>query len=158
MSRDSDHGRVGMRAFFEVAKLWELNDIERLRLLGQSDEDVIHAWANGECPDVSKDTLERISYILGIFRAINTLLPIPERADAWMRKPNQAPIFAGRSALDRMTDGEIEDLKIVREYLDAEASPLDYPNRMFGVLKNKIDIPDDFDELPDDLINTMEGR
>ena len=49
-------------------------------------------------------------------------------------------------------------MKIVRQYLDAEAPPLDYPNRMFAVLKGKIEIPDDFDELPDDIISAMEGR
>ena len=74
-----------------------------------------------------------------------------------MRKPNKAPIFDGRSALDRMTDGSIEDLKIVRQYLDAEAQPLDYPNRFFCVLKGKVEITDDLDELPDD-INANDGR
>lgn len=122
MIRDSDHGRVALRAFFEIAKQWELNDIEMLRLLGQPDDDVIDAWSNDEGPDVSKDTLERISYILGIFKAINILLPIPERANAWMRKPNRAPIFGGRSALDRMTAGNVSDLYVVRKYLDAQLS------------------------------------
>lgn len=120
MGRDSEHGRVALLAFFEIAKQWELNDIERLRLLGQTDDDVIYAWANDEGPDVSKDTLERISYILGIFKAINILLPIPERANAWMRKPNNAPIFGGQSALDRMTAGNVSDLYVVRKYLDAQ--------------------------------------
>ncbi|MFW2349833.1 MbcA/ParS/Xre antitoxin family protein [Qipengyuania sp.] len=120
MSRERDNGRVGLRAFFEIAKLWELNDIEMLRLLGQTDHDVVDAWANEEGPDVSKDTLERISYILGIFKAINILLPIPERANVWMRKPNKAPIFGGHSALKRMTAGNVSDLYVVRKYLDAE--------------------------------------
>lgn len=120
MSRDSDHGRVALRAFFEIAKQWELNDIERVRLLGQTDDGVIDDWANDEGPDLSKDTLERISYILGIFKAINILLPMPKRANAWMRKPNRAPIFGGRSALDRMTAGNVSDLYVVRKYLDAQ--------------------------------------
>lgn len=120
MSGESDNGRVGLRAFFEIAKLWELNDIERLRLLGQTDHDVIHAWANEEGPDVSKDTLEWISYILGIFKAINILLPIRERASAWIRKPNEAPLFGGQSALERMTAGNVSDLYVVRKNLDAQ--------------------------------------
>lgn len=120
MSRESDHGRVALRAFFEIAKQWELNDIERLRLLGQPDGSVIDAWAIDEGPDVSKDTLERISYILGIFKAINILLPIPERANAWMRSPNRALMFGGQSALDRMSAGNVSDLYIVRKYLDAQ--------------------------------------
>ena len=120
MSLDRDHGRLALRAFFEIAKQWELDDLERLRLLGQTDHNVVDAWANDEGPDVSKDTLERISYILGIFKAINILLPIPERANAWMRKPNRAPIFGGQSALERMKAGNVSDLYVVRKYLDAQ--------------------------------------
>lgn len=109
-----------MRAFFSMAKVWELNDAERLILLGQTDPNVIDAWAGDEGPDVSKDTLERISYILGIFNAINILLPRPELATAWMREPNKAPLFGGQSALDRMTAGNVSDLYVVREYLDGQ--------------------------------------
>lgn len=120
MTREGDKGRVGLRALFEIAKLWDLKAVEMAQLLGQTDHDVIDAWASEEGPDVSKDTLERISYILGIFKAINILLPIPERANAWMRKPNQAAIFGGQSALERMTAGNVSDLYVVRKYLDAQ--------------------------------------
>lgn len=152
------NARGALDTVFNIAKVWGLSEDEEAAILGQSDLEVLLAWKNGSGPDIGEETILRISYVLGIFRAINTLLPIPERADAWMRKPNKAPILGGRSALDRMTDGDIEDLKIVRQYLDAEAPPLDYPSRMFGVLKGKIEIPDDFDELPDDIIAAMEGR
>lgn len=57
-----------------------------------------------------------------------------------------------------MTDGDIEDLKVVRQYLDAEAPPLDYPDRMLDVLKGKIEIPDDFNDLPDGIIAVIESR
>ena len=42
----------------------------------------------------------RISYVLGIYRALQILLPEPERADAWVRRPNDAVPFGGRSALE----------------------------------------------------------
>ncbi len=150
--------RGGLSAVFKIAKAWGLSEDEEAAILGQPDREVLRAWKEESGPEIGKETKLRMSYVLGIFRAINTLLPVPDVADAWMRKPNEAPIFGGRSALDRMTDGQIEDLKIVRQYLDAEAPPLDYPNRMFAVLKGKIEIPDDFDELPDDIISAMEGR
>ena len=43
-----------------------------------------------------------------------------ERADAWLRKPNDAPLFGGRTALDRMLAGQVSDLFVVRQYLDAQ--------------------------------------
>ncbi|MBY6013593.1 MbcA/ParS/Xre antitoxin family protein [Qipengyuania gaetbuli] len=155
---ENGNARGALDAVFKIARAWGLSEHEEAVILGQPDHEALRAWKDGKGPEIDKETVLRMSYVLGIFRAINTLLPIPERADAWIRKPNKAPIFDGRSALDRMTDGAIEDLKIVRQYLDAEAPPLDYPNRMFGVLKGKIEISDDFDELPDDIIATMEGR
>lgn len=150
--------RVALDTVLNVTKAWSLNEIEEAAILGQPDLEVLRAWKKESGPEISEETILRMSYILGIFRAINTLLPIPERADAWMRKPNKAPIFGGRSALQRMTDGNIDDLKIVRQYLDAEAPPLDYPDRMLGVLKGKIVFPEDFNDTPDDIIAAMEGR
>jgi hypothetical protein len=38
----------------------------------------------------------------------------------WVRKPNRARLFGGRPALDRMLGGQIADLFVVREYLDAQ--------------------------------------
>ncbi|WP_370542917.1 hypothetical protein [Halomonas sp. KM-1] len=40
--------------------------------------------------------LERMSLILGIYKALQILLP---RADAWLRRPNHNPLFAGQLPL-----------------------------------------------------------
>jgi hypothetical protein len=45
---------------------------------------------------------------------------VAERADEWVRRPNAAPLFGGRSALDRMLGGQVADLYVVRQYLDAQ--------------------------------------
>ena len=67
-----------------------------------------------------KDALERISYILGIYKALQILLPDEKAADQWVKRPNTAPLFGGRSALDRMMSGQVADLFVVRQYLDAQ--------------------------------------
>jgi hypothetical protein len=69
---------------------------------------------------LAQDTLERISYVMGIYKAINILLPQTAQAAAWIRKPNQAQLFAGKSALDIMLQGRVADLSDVRRYLDSE--------------------------------------
>ena len=68
---------------------------------------------------LTRDTLERVSYILGIYKALQILLPDPAAADAWVRKPNTAPLFGGAAALQRMLSGNVADLYVVRQYLDA---------------------------------------
>jgi hypothetical protein len=39
-------------------------------------------------------------------------------ADAWVRKPNTAAVFGGRTALQHMLAGNVSDLNFVRRYLD----------------------------------------
>ena len=69
---------------------------------------------------LSADTLERISYVMGIYKALRILLPTEEAANDWVKKPNTARGFNGKSALDRMLAGRVIDLADVRRYLDAE--------------------------------------
>ncbi|WP_341632132.1 MbcA/ParS/Xre antitoxin family protein [Sphingomonas agri] len=119
-TRVADLGGPALRTFFKLAKAWGLSEKEQMKLLGLNSRSTLHAWRAGRVSKVSRDTLERISYLLGIFKAINILLPDTKRADEWMRLPNRAPLFGGRSALDRMTTGNIGDLYVVRQYLDAQ--------------------------------------
>ncbi len=118
--RVTDLGGPALRTFFNLAKTWNLSEQEQMRLLGLASRSTLHAWKSGKVAKVSRDTLERISYLLGIFKALNILLPDPKRADEWMRLPNKASLFGGGSALDRMTTGNIGDLYVVRQYLDAQ--------------------------------------
>lgn len=66
------------------------------------------------------DVLERISYILGIYKALHLLFADRAQADGWVRRPNAALMFGGRSALERMLAGDVADLHAVRQYLDAQ--------------------------------------
>ena len=91
-----------------------------MKLLGNPPRSTFYRWKQGAKVALPHDTLERISYIFGIYSALQVLLPRPEAADAWIRKPNAAPLFGGRSALDRMLSGQVGDLYLVRQYLDAQ--------------------------------------
>jgi hypothetical protein len=110
----------GLRAFFNLAERWKLRVAEQRKLLGDPPESTFYKWKRERDGVLSRDTLERISYLLGIFKALAILFPQAERADAWLRKPNSAPTFGGRSALERMLSGNVADLYVVRSYLDAQ--------------------------------------
>ena len=109
-----------LRAFFRIADLWQLSIAEQMTLLGVSARSTFFKWKRNADVELPKDTLERISYLLGIYKALQILLPDPHAADAWVRRPNQAPLFGGRSALERMLSGHVADLFVVRRYLDAQ--------------------------------------
>ncbi len=109
-----------LRTFFRIADLWALSVEEQMTLLGTTSRSTFFKWKRAKDVTLPKDTLERISYILGIYKALQVLLPDEQAADAWIRKPNAAPPFGGQSALDRMLSGYVSDLYVVRQYLDAQ--------------------------------------
>jgi len=113
-------GAAGLRAFARIAELWHLSIAEQLTLLGLSSRSTFFKWRKDSQVRLPRDTLERISYILGIYKALQLLLPDTRAADEWIRRPNEAAVFGGRSALDRMLSGNVSDLYIVRQYLDAQ--------------------------------------
>jgi hypothetical protein len=113
-------GAAGLRAFERIAQLWHLSIAEQLTLLGLSSRSTYFKWRKESQVRLPRDTLERISYILGIYKALQLLLPDTRAADEWVRRPNEAPLFGGRSALDRMLSGNVADLYLVRQYLDAQ--------------------------------------
>lgn len=110
---------AGLRAFARIAQAWSLSVDEQLCLLGQPPRSTFFAWRRH--PDralLSRDTLERLSNLLGIYKSLQILLPDAQAADLWVRRPNTAAPFGGRSALDRMLAGNVADLNLVRRYLD----------------------------------------
>jgi len=108
-----------LRTFFNIADKWQLGPDEQMKLLGVSARSTFYKWKKDTEVALPRDTLERISYIFGIYKALQILFP-NEAADAWVKKANSAKLFTGRSALERMLSGNVADLYVVRQYLDAQ--------------------------------------
>ena len=113
-----------LRTFFRIAKLWSLSVDEQMILLGLTARSTFFKWKKNPNTALPKDTLERVSYILGVYKDLQILLPDEKAADEWVRRPNAALPFGGRSALDRMLSGQVADLFVVRQYLDAQRGGL----------------------------------
>lgn len=110
---------IALKAFFNITHKWNLTSEQERILLGTSTP-TFYRWKKDKNGSLTKDTLERISYILGIYKALRILLPSEEAANSWIKKPNKAPLFNGKSALDKLLVGRVIDLADVRRYLDAE--------------------------------------
>lgn len=109
-----------LRTFFSISERWRLSAAERQRLLGLKASTYFKYQRDPANAHLSRDTLERISYVLGIYKALQILLPRREAADAWIRRANGAAIFNGHAPLDLMLAGKVSDLYVVRRYLDGE--------------------------------------
>lgn len=107
-----------LRTFFRIAEAWGLKEQEQMRLLGLDSRSTFQSWKRGTVSAIPRDALERISYVLGIYKGLQILLP--RTADEWVRKPNANPLFGGGSALDRMASGNVADLYVVRQFIDAQ--------------------------------------
>lgn len=108
--------------FFEIASRWKLSRDEQAVLLGLDSADVECLEGTLSSAALSDETRARLSGVLEISGALQVLLPIPERADAWVRQPNAASIFGGATALSYMLRGRLSDVHDVARYLLAQSS------------------------------------
>lgn len=117
---DDELAGPGLKAFFSITEKWGLNDQQKISLLGNPSRSTFYKWKGQEVKSLTKDQLERISYIVGIHKALRILFSNTESCYRWVTKTNTAPLFGGKSALDRMLSGNVSDLFVVRQYLDAQ--------------------------------------
>lgn len=116
-SRPAVDHQAAKRAFFRIMDRGGVIDAEASVLLGRPSRSTFYAYKKGAGGQLTSDRLERISYVLGIYKALQHLFIQAEQADAWMRKPN--PAFGGRSALEHALGGHVVDLAAVCSHLYA---------------------------------------
>ncbi len=106
-----------VRGFFRIADLWGLGRAERAILLATSQRS-IDRWKNdADSAELTRDQVERISYVLGIYSVLHSILGESALANDWVRRPNAD--FGEAPPLKRMLAGNVGDLAEVRRYVDA---------------------------------------
>ncbi len=108
---------AAMDAFQGLAELWQLSTEDQLLLLGSPGRSTFFKWKK-EGGSIPRDTVERISHLLAIHKALEILLPDTRAADSWVRRENG--FFNGQSALEVMRGGQVIDIYRVRQYVDAQ--------------------------------------
>jgi hypothetical protein len=110
-----------LRGFFAIMEAWEVGPEDSRVILGEPARRTYYEWRKGSAPRVPMDTLRRIGYVAGIYKALQILYSDPRLADEWVKRPNKA--FGGASPLARMLGGDVTDLAAVRAYTDAARAP-----------------------------------
>ena len=107
------------KAFFKIANAWKIRDEEAKQLLGGISNGAFYQLKGGELKTpLDQDRLVRVSLMVGIFKALNTLYS-QELADAWISLPNSNPMFAGDTPLAYMVKGGQPAMMRLRQLLDA---------------------------------------
>jgi hypothetical protein len=108
-----------LKGFFRLAEHWQLRDEDAKQLLGGITNGPYYEMKRQPSGRVlDTDRLLRISYLLGIFSALNVLHGQP-LADEWIRLPNANRIFGGGTPLAYMINGGLPAMNTVRRLLDA---------------------------------------
>jgi len=111
-----------LRTVFNILQAWEVKVKHFGILLGVS-QPTMYRWKANPAAAAkanSRDLEERLSYILGIYKALQILLPDSQSADSWVNRPNTAAVFGGRTPLERILGGKVADLYEVRRWLDGQ--------------------------------------
>ena len=114
-----DMAEAGMRGLARMGDHWGLTVEEQRILLGGLPKTTYYAMLKGQAHTVSRDTLERLSLLLGIWANLEILLPNPQSSLGWMRRPHADLRFEGHSPLAWMLQGTVTALVDVRRYLEA---------------------------------------
>ena len=108
----------GLKAFFNIMARWNIRDEDARALLGSVSNGPFYEMKRHPDRVLDPDRLTRVSYLIGIFKALNILFS-EKVADAWVQLPNTNPIFAGQTPLAFMLKGGLPAMQIVRRLLDA---------------------------------------
>ena len=108
-----------LKLFFNIVDVWKIRDEDaRMLLGGVTNGPYYEMKKKPEVRLLDTDRLQRVSYLVGIFKALN-ILHGRELADEWVRLPNTNRIFNGSTPLDYMIKGGVPAMQTVRRLLDA---------------------------------------
>lgn len=107
-----------LKAFFNIMARWKVRDEDARALLGGVSNGPYYEMKRHPERVLEVDRLTRISYLVGIFKALHILHDRP-LADAWVGLANRHPLFGGRTPLVIMIEGGLPAMQTVRRLLDA---------------------------------------
>jgi len=116
---DALRGHVALKGFFCICTEWRCSDEEAALLLGGVSSETLSRFHTLPYEELEDETLERISLLLGIYKALRALYPTAERANRRIRLPTDDRPFNGQSGFEFMSEGSVEHLRQVRRYFDA---------------------------------------
>ena len=109
---------AALRAFFNILTRWQVRDEDARALLGGVSNGPFYEMKKNPERVLDPDRLLRLSYVIGIFKALN-LLYSSTLADAWMSRLNSNAIFAGQTPLAYLVAGGLPAMQVVRRVLEA---------------------------------------
>lgn len=109
---------AAIEAFLKIMGLWEVKNEQAMALLGGISNGKFHDLKKTRKGSLTQDELTRISYLIGIFKALNILFS-RKLANQWIRLANANPMFKGSSPLEVMVRTGMPGMMETRRLLDS---------------------------------------
>ncbi|TEA77609.1 MbcA/ParS/Xre antitoxin family protein [Allopusillimonas ginsengisoli] len=110
--------KSALKAFYKLADAWQLRDEDACTLLGGLSSSAFYEWKKKPDRLLEVDRITRISYLLGIYKALHILYG-NTLADQWVNMANRNLLFGGKTPLSYMLEGGLPAMQTLRQLLDA---------------------------------------
>ena len=104
-----------------LLKTWRLKQDDAVLLLGfeDSDRDHVNNLLNGHAPLLGRDVKDRVAYLLQIRKTLSALFLNEEVENEWLREKHA--MLNNIAPMELMLEGTMENLLLVKEYVDTAA-------------------------------------
>ncbi len=109
---------IAWKALEKIIDKFHLTESEAITLMGEIPRSSYYHGIKKHVGRLTRDQKERISFLLGIYKALRILFIDSAQGMSWINRNNQLPPFNGRTPKDYMLEGSIIHLAEVRRFLD----------------------------------------
>jgi uncharacterized protein (DUF2384 family) len=109
---------AAVEAFFKITEIWQLRNEDAMALLGGLSNGRYYQLKKSRKGVLTQDELTRVSFLIGIFKALNVLLN-RKLANQWVTRPNSNLMFGNAPPLDLLMRGGLPGMLSVRRLLDS---------------------------------------
>lgn len=109
---------VAWKSLANMLERFKLNEEEGLCLMGDMPRSTYYKGLKDHSVKLNRDQLERISYLLGIYKGLRILFTDSNQALSWIDRPNILAPFNGITPKSYMLTGSMVRLAEVRRFID----------------------------------------
>lgn len=109
---------IAWKSLENLIARFNLNEEEGLRLMGDIPRSTYYKGLKSRNSKLNRDQLERISYLLGIYKGLCILFTDSAQAMSWINRANSLSPFNGKTPKEFMMEGSIVRLAEVRQFID----------------------------------------
>lgn len=115
----TEHAATALRVAINILNKWQCTSTDKQSILAMARSTLYKYQENPTSAKLSRDQLERVSYILNIHQALRIVFSNPENVYGFMQMQNHNPYFNGKTPMELIASGNFGTLYEVYTRIDA---------------------------------------